>query len=119
MYKPFADRKIAVIFENRFIPEEIEAFHCCFSLLGATVDFISRIWCGEFKPSYPYWKSLVFYRNVDPAITDSRKRPRWCGSSPRRCPGRDSSRAHFATACGYSLPTRNYWPAARSPTIQR
>lgn len=66
IHNPLRGKKIAVIVENKFIPEEIEAYRSCFSLLGATVDFISRIWYGDYKPGNPCWKSPVFYSDVDP-----------------------------------------------------
>lgn len=59
--KPLSGKKIAVIVENKFIPDEIEAYRNCFTLLGAQVDFISRIWYGNSKPA-----SVTFYSDVDP-----------------------------------------------------
>lgn len=37
-------KKIAVLVENEFIPEEIAAYRECFSELRATVHFVSRLW---------------------------------------------------------------------------
>lgn len=53
--------KIGVIVENKFIPEEIEAYRIGFSLLGAKVEFISRIWYGDSRP-----ERAVFFSDVDP-----------------------------------------------------
>lgn len=53
--------RVAVIVEHKFIPEEIEAYRSGFGLLGAQVDFISRIWYGDYKP-----ESVTFYSDVDP-----------------------------------------------------
>jgi len=53
--------RIAVIVENKFIPEEIEAYRSGFALLGAEVEFVSRIWYGDYRP-----KSATFYSDVDP-----------------------------------------------------
>ncbi|OIP53326.1 MAG: hypothetical protein AUK31_01640 [Fibrobacteres bacterium CG2_30_45_31] len=63
--KPLKGEKIAVVVENKFIPEEIEAYRCGFALYGAQVDLISRIWYGDYKPGSKYWKSPVFYSDVD------------------------------------------------------
>ena len=59
--RPLAGKKIAVIVENKFIPEEIQAYQSVFPVLGAEVDFVSRIWWGGNKP-----KSATFYSDVDP-----------------------------------------------------
>ncbi len=67
LQKPLEGRKVAVIVENKFIPEEIEAYRSGFALLGASVDFISRIWYGDYKPGSPDWKSPLFYSDVDPS----------------------------------------------------
>jgi protease I len=53
--------RVAVIVEHKFIPEEIEAYRSGFGLLGAQVDFVSRIWYGDYKP-----ESVTFYSDVDP-----------------------------------------------------
>jgi protease I len=60
--RPLAGRKIAVIVENKFIPEEISAYQFVFPALGATVDLVSRIWWGDYKP-----KSTTYYSDVDPS----------------------------------------------------
>lgn len=62
--RPLAGKKIAVIVESKFIPEEIAAYQNAFPILGAEVEFISRIWYGDWKP-----KTATFYSDVDP--TDS------------------------------------------------
>ncbi len=59
-----AGKKVGVIVENKFIPEEIAAYQSAFPILGAQVEFISRIWYGTWKPA-----SATFYSDVDP--TDS------------------------------------------------
>ena len=53
--------KICVFVENKFIPEEIAAYLNGFPLLGAQVEFVSRIWYGDYKPA-----SATFYSDVDP-----------------------------------------------------
>jgi protease I len=60
--KPLEGKKVAVIVENKFIPEEIEAYRSGFAVLGAQVEFISRIWYGEDRPSNP----VKFYSDIDP-----------------------------------------------------
>ena len=64
--KPLNGKKIAVIVESKFIPEEITTYQSCFGLYGAQVDLISRIWYGDYKPGSQYWKTPVFYSDVDP-----------------------------------------------------
>jgi protease I len=54
-------KKIAVVVENKYIPEEIEAYRNGFPLLGASVELVSRIWYGDHKPA-----SVPFYSDVDP-----------------------------------------------------
>ena len=44
MNKPLVGKKIAVLVENKFIPEEIEAYRQGFTMLGAQVEFVSHIW---------------------------------------------------------------------------
>jgi protease I len=58
---PLSGKKIGIIVENKFIPEEIAAYQSAFPVLGAEVEFISRIWYGDFKP-----ESATFYSDVDP-----------------------------------------------------
>lgn len=65
--KPLEGKKIAIIVEHKFIPEEIDAYRSCFAMLGAQVDFISRIYYGDYKPDSSWWKSPVFYSDVDPS----------------------------------------------------
>lgn len=49
-------KKIAILVETEFIPEEIAAYQQHFSQLGATVHFMSRLWGYE---------SLCFVSDVD------------------------------------------------------
>jgi protease I len=58
---PLAGAKIGVLLENKFIPEEISAYQTGFAILGAEVEFISRIWYGDYRP-----QSTIFYSDVDP-----------------------------------------------------
>lgn len=44
MANQLSGRKIAVMVESEFIPEEIRAYQTRFPELGAHVDFISRLW---------------------------------------------------------------------------
>jgi protease I len=62
MEKILEGKKIAVIAESKFIPEEMLAYRTGFGLYGARVDFVSRIWYGDYKPN-----SAVFYSDVDPS----------------------------------------------------
>jgi protease I len=56
-----AGRRIGIVVENKYIPEEIEAYRGGFALLDAEVEFLSRIWFGDYKP-----KDKTFYSDVDP-----------------------------------------------------
>jgi protease I len=58
---PLTGKKIGILVENKFIPEEISAYEVCFPILGAEVEFISRLWYGDYKPG-----SATFYSDVDP-----------------------------------------------------
>jgi protease I len=53
--------KIAVVLENKFIPEEIDAYVIGFPLLGAEVELVSRLWYGDYRPA-----SATFYSDIDP-----------------------------------------------------
>ncbi|RCS42046.1 thiamine biosynthesis protein ThiJ [Bremerella cremea] len=64
--KPLAGKKIAVVVESKYIPEEIKAYKYCFGLLGAKVDLISRLYYGSYAPGDEGWTSAVFYSDVDP-----------------------------------------------------
>lgn len=61
MDKPLSGKRIAVLVENKFIQEEIEAYRDGFTLLGAEVDFVSHIWYGDYKPN-----QQTFWSDVDP-----------------------------------------------------
>jgi putative intracellular protease/amidase len=50
-------KKIAVIVESQYIPEEIRLYQELFSSYGATVDLVSRLWNRE---------TARFYSTVDP-----------------------------------------------------
>jgi protease I len=69
--KSLDGKKIAVFVEHKFIPEEIEAYRVGFALLGATVEFVSRIWYGDYKP-----ESASFYSDVDPSDNQPWESPR-------------------------------------------
>jgi protease I len=54
-------KKIAVVLESKFIPDEIAAYLTGFAVLGAEVELVSRIWYGDYKPA-----SAPFYSDTDP-----------------------------------------------------
>jgi protease I len=54
--------RIAIVVENKFIPEEIAAYLSAFPVLGARVELLSRIWWGDYKPP-----RAAFYSDVDPS----------------------------------------------------
>ncbi len=64
--KPLAGRRIAVLVETEYIPEEIKAYKERFEALGAKVDFTSRLW-GQPK--------LTFVSDVDNVVPDAQGRP--------------------------------------------
>lgn len=68
-------KKVAVIAEHKFIPEEFEAYRSCFAVLGMEVDFISRIWYGDWNPKNPNWQSAKFYSDVDPSDNEPWQTP--------------------------------------------
>lgn len=65
-------KRIAVLVEHKFIPDEIEAYRTGFSILGAEVEFFSRIWYGNHRPN-----SVRFYSDVDPLDSEPWETPRW------------------------------------------
>lgn len=44
--RPLAGKRVAVLVESQYIPEEIRTYQRRFAELGATVDLVSRLW-GE------------------------------------------------------------------------
>jgi protease I len=54
--------RIAVMVENKFIPEEIAAYLSIFPVLGAKVVLLSRIWWDTYRP-----ERAAFYSDVDPS----------------------------------------------------
>jgi protease I len=55
-------RKIAVVVEHKFIPEEMEAYRSGFALRGYEVEFLSRLWYPGYQP-----QSNTFFSDVDPS----------------------------------------------------
>ncbi len=58
---PLAGKRIGVVVESKFIPEEINAYRYGFATLGAQVEFVSRLNYGEYRP-----ESAPFVSDVDP-----------------------------------------------------
>ncbi|RAI44229.1 type 1 glutamine amidotransferase domain-containing protein [Rhodoplanes roseus] len=56
---PLAGRKIAVLVESQFIPDEIRIYRERFASYGATVELVSRLW-GQ--------PSQRFYSTVEPGV---------------------------------------------------
>jgi len=65
MDKLLTGKKIAVIVESKFIPEEITVYQNVFKAWGADVRLISRIWYNDFKPGAKAWKKPTFWSDVD------------------------------------------------------
>ena len=59
--QPLAGKRIAVIMESQFIPQELDIYRQRFQSYGATVDFVSHLW-GNPK--------LRFYSTVEPDVVD-------------------------------------------------
>lgn len=59
--KPLAGKRVAVIVESQFIPQELRLYRERFESYGATVDFVSRLW-GQPKQR--------FYSTVEPDVVD-------------------------------------------------
>ncbi|MFY9990592.1 MAG: hypothetical protein WAL40_06065, partial [Rhodoplanes sp.] len=57
-----AGKKIAVIVESQYIPDEIKIYQEHFASYGATVDLVSRLW-GQ--------PSQRFYSTVEPGVVGS------------------------------------------------
>lgn len=66
MHRPLSGKTVAVVVEHKFIPEEISAYQTGFQRLGAGVEFVSRVWYGDYKPGHRSWTQPVFYSDVDP-----------------------------------------------------
>ena len=55
--KPLSGKKIAVIVESQYVPQEIKCYQERFASYGATVELLSYLWGN---------KSLAFYSTVEP-----------------------------------------------------
>jgi protease I len=56
-----AGKRIGVVVESKFIPEEINAYRYGFATLGAQVEFVSRLNYGDHRP-----ETAEFVSDVDP-----------------------------------------------------
>ncbi len=59
--QPLAGKRVAVIVESQFIPQELRIYRERFESYGAAVDFVSRLW-GQPKQR--------FYSTVEPGVVD-------------------------------------------------
>jgi putative intracellular protease/amidase len=59
--QPLAGKRVAVIVESQFIPQELDIYRRRFESYGATVDFVSHLW------GHP---TLRFYSTVEPGVVD-------------------------------------------------
>jgi protease I len=62
---PLSGKKIGIVVESKFIPEEISAYETGFALLGAQVELISRLYYGNYRPD-----QATFVSDVDPLDQD-------------------------------------------------
>jgi deglycase len=58
---PLAGKRIGVVVESKFIPEEINGYRYGFATLGAQVEFVSRLNYGDHRP-----ETQEFVSDVDP-----------------------------------------------------
>jgi protease I len=56
-----AGKRIGIVLESKFIPEEINAYRYGFAVLGAEVEFLSRLNYGDHRPA-----SAAYWSDVDP-----------------------------------------------------
>lgn len=61
MEHPLSGKRIAVLVDHKFIPEEIAAYRTVFPAYGAEVHFMSRLWYGDYHP-----ERTTFLSDVDP-----------------------------------------------------
>jgi ankyrin repeat protein/putative intracellular protease/amidase len=73
--EPLRGKKIAVIVESKFIPEEIAGYRKRFRDLGADVVLLSRIYYGDYRPGHPNWAPPKFFSDVDPLGPDPLGKP--------------------------------------------
>lgn len=59
---PLHRRRIAVIIESQFIPDEVAIYRQKFQELGATVDLVSNLW-GQ--------PSMSFYSTIEPGVVQA------------------------------------------------
>lgn len=59
--QPLAGKRVAVIIESQFIPQEITIYRRQFESYGAAVDLVSRLWGNP---------TLRFYSTVEPGVVD-------------------------------------------------
>lgn len=59
--QPLAGKKVAVIVDSQFIPQELDIYRQRFESYGATVEFVSRLW-GQPKQR--------FYSTIEPGVVD-------------------------------------------------
>jgi protease I len=59
--QPLAGKRIAVIVESQFVPQELDIYRQRFQSYGATVDFVSHLWGNP---------ALRFYSTVEPGVVD-------------------------------------------------
>lgn len=60
-----AGKKIAVVIEAQYVPAEIRTYQQRFTALGATVEFVSRLWDQS---------SLLFYSTAEPQLSEAQSR---------------------------------------------
>lgn len=59
--QPLKGKKVAVVVESQYIPQEIDIYRRRFADYGASVEFVSRLW-GQ--------PGQVFYSTVEPGVID-------------------------------------------------
>jgi protease I len=74
--RPLAGKRVAVIVEHKFIPEEFAAYRFGLELLGAELQLLSRTEYGDFHDAAP-----AFWSDVDPTEDEPWQTPQKIFSS--------------------------------------
>ena len=102
-------KKVAVLVESKYIPEEIEAYRTEFAALGAEVELVSRIWYGDHRP-----ESNTFLSDVDPGDPDPFARPQTLTVSRDISTAKPSDYAAVVMSANYTS-VRLRWSDALPP----
>jgi deglycase len=111
-HAPLTGAKIGVLVENKFIPEEISAYQTGFGILGAEVEFLSRIWYGDYKP-----KSATFYSDVDPLDSQPWESPQSIKVSRDISTVKPGDYAAVIMSANYTSVRLRFWDQPETPDL--